>query len=218
MKLKLFKPLHSQLVISQNFGENNVCIKTDGTGNVIGRTGPTCPIGYESIYKQLGMYGHNALDIPAKDWQPVFSACEGIVTELQTERERGLGIGITSQQKYDVTDTTTNKEANCKIKLRYWHLAGMNVKIGQIIKVGDLIGWADNTGFSTGTHVHFELKATNDDGTNIWQGNGFFGAIDPFVYLQDISAMEQTDIFAKIQIMIWDIADQVNFLIGKMRK
>lgn len=37
------------------------------------------------------------------------------------------------------------------------HLSGFNVRQGQRVKQGDLIGWTGTTGRSTGCHVHFEV-------------------------------------------------------------
>lgn len=216
MKLKLYRPL-KQMMISQNFGENNACIRTDGVGNIIPRTAPNCPIGYLSVYKYFGMKGHNGLDFPAVDWQPVYATLEGIVDELQTEPSRGLGVGIVSEQEYDWEDAFSNAKGTNNIKHRYWHLAGMNVKIGDRIKVGDVIGWADNTGYSTGTHLHYEIKPVKN-GVNILQDNGMFGAIDPLVYLQKISAFEKQDFLAKIFLQLADIASQVQDLFLKAGK
>lgn len=205
--LKLYHPL-KRITISQNFSENNACIRTDGTGKLIPRTEATCPIGYESIYTHVGLKGHNGLDMPARDWEPVFASLEGIVVEVQTERERGLGVSITSENTYEWKDAFSNASGKNPIKHRYWHLAGMNVKVGQRVKVGDVIGWADNTGYSTGTHLHFEIKPVNGE-VNALQGNGMFGCIDPLVYMQNLSAAEKTDILAKIQLMIWQIGDYI---------
>lgn len=39
----------------------------------------------------------------------------------------------------------------------YWHLANIQtVQTGQTVKVGDVVGLMDNTGHSTGTHLHYQ--------------------------------------------------------------
>ena len=52
----------------------------------------------------------------------------------------------------------------------YGHLSKYNVRVGDKIKKGDVIGEVGNTGFSTGPHLHFELRV---------DGN----AVDPTEYI-----------------------------------
>lgn len=40
----------------------------------------------------------------------------------------------------------------------YSHLSKFNVKRGQFVRKGDLIGWTGNTGLSTGPHLHYEIR------------------------------------------------------------
>jgi murein DD-endopeptidase MepM/ murein hydrolase activator NlpD len=40
----------------------------------------------------------------------------------------------------------------------YGHMMDIKVKVGDEVKAGDAIGRSDNTGFSTGPHLHFELR------------------------------------------------------------
>lgn len=171
-------PLH----INQNFGADMSCV--DSKNNVVTKaTSATCPAGYVSLYAKSGMKGHNGLDLRAYHGQEVYAACEGYVEEVQTEEARGLGLGIVTNELYFCTEL--NRLTQWKI--RYWHLKGFEVKKGDYVEQGQLIGYADNTGFSSGDHLHCELKPVSVKKgvvTNLLQNNGYYGGVDPIPYLE----------------------------------
>ena len=45
------------------------------------------------------------------------------------------------------------------IATRYGHLSRFNVKMGQTVHRGDVIGFVGSTGRSTGAHLHYEILA-----------------------------------------------------------
>lgn len=190
----LFFPLKGSYT-TQLFGQDKTCTDTE-TGKVfIGKkTEDTCPTGYISLYKKMGLNGHNGVDLFAKMWQPVYASCDGFVEEVQTKESVGLGIGIITEKKYYCGET--GKEEY--FKYRNWHFQALNVVKNQKIKTGDMIGWAGMTGYATGPHDHFELKpvAQNKKGEwyNILQSNGYFGAIDPLPYLSTVCAVDANGI------------------------
>lgn len=59
---------------------------------------------------------------------------------------------------------------------RYGHLSKFAVKKGDVVTTGQKIGEMGNTGVSSGSHLHFEVRVINADG-----GPG--GAIDPMPFL-----------------------------------
>ena len=137
------------------------------------------------IYKnQLGLLGHNGIDARAVHGQVVRAAHDGEVTFAGEDGSAGLGVVIRTTEKLEYGNETAY------YKTIYWHLKKGSIKVtpGQRVKVGDVIAEADNTGLSTGDHLHFGLKPVYQ-GEKPWewwnseQNNGYKGAIDPAPFL-----------------------------------
>lgn len=152
------------------------------------------------IYKAEGLPGHNGIDFMANHGQPVYAAHDGQAS-FQIDAKGGHGVVLVTDQLYDDLDST---KPPCYYKTIYWHLCdGLKEpkfqspiadKTGFVsVKRGDLIGYADNTGTSTGDHLHFGLKPVmrgEQWGTsyNLLQDNGYAGAIDPQPFLNGLFA------------------------------
>lgn len=167
MKLRLYYPTKPWKLI-QAFGENAV-----------------------AFYKQLGLLGHNGEDAAAYHGQPVYAAHDGVVTFAGEDGSGGYGIVLRTNEKYEYNDTETY------FKTIYWHLLPGTFKVtaGQTVNAGTLIARADNTGLSTGDHLHFGVKPVYR-GEHDWewfnaaQDNGFKGAVDPEPYWTGIHAVD----------------------------
>ncbi|WP_053434705.1 M23 family metallopeptidase [Sporosarcina globispora] len=87
----------------------------------------------------------------------------------------------------------------------YGHLNEFAVKEGQHVNAGDLIGYAGNTGFSTGSHLHFSVKEGSKH-------------IDPSPYMNDIQHMNDPSYFAQVssdvKVSFFDYFQQHMDLIG----
>lgn len=141
----------------------------------------------KNTYKQFGLEGHNGLDLRTYHGQPVYAAHDGIAN-YEVDGSQGHGVDVVSTKKYD----------NGYAKTRYWHLCDPKKepqfaspiygKKNAKVKAGDVIGYADNTGFSTGDHLHFGYKpqGKNSKGVfyNLFPDNGFKGATDPLPFLK----------------------------------
>lgn len=176
MKKVIYQPVEP-FIINQKFGENSACVNDDL--NVITCDGNNPPEGYRSLY---GPEGHRGLDLRAYHGQPVFAARDGIVTYIDTNIRTGLDVRITS--------SIDGKQ----ITHIYEHLLGYQHKVGDVVKTGQVIGWADNTGYSSGDHLHFEVRDEN--------GN----SIDPLSIMDDIPATEVLAVFNKLTFIKEQIA------------
>lgn len=151
------------------------------------------------VYTAEGMMGHNGIDFKAFHGQPVYATHDGQAT-FQIDAGGGHGVVLITNEQFDYNG------GQAYFKTIYWHMVdGLKEpkfqspiadKTGFVpIKIGDLLGYADSTGVSSGSHLHFGLKPVipgenlgNWD--NVSQTNGYFGAIDPMPYFFDIEALQ----------------------------
>lgn len=92
---------------------------------------------------QGGVKFHNGIDIAAPSGTPIKAAVSGIVS---AKYYNALGGNSLVVSRFDGLQTG------------YAHLSGFNVKEGQKVKAGDIIGYVGSTGNSTGPHLHFTLR------------------------------------------------------------
>ncbi|KAJ54470.1 peptidase M23 [Actibacterium mucosum KCTC 23349] len=86
---------------------------------------------------------HNGADFAGAHGSPVYSTADGVV--LKADWASGYGRLITIQHEFG-------------IETRYAHLAKIRVKVGQRVSRGERIGDMGNSGRSTGTHLHYEVR------------------------------------------------------------
>lgn len=200
----LYFPVYT-LLITQTFGEDKVCIATDGSGKLVSKkTFDLCPAGYKSVYSN--MKGHNGWDIVAGSATEVYASDKGKVIEVQTEEARGLGVGILHEFE------------GRYFKTRYWHLKSIAVKLGQDVPLGQFIGLADNTGYSTGDHLHFEVKETDKDGNTLYNDNGYLGALNPALVTEMIFVLKIQSLEMLIKRAKEQVAQIVQRLANLLRK
>jgi len=89
---------------------------------------------------------HSGVDIDAYWGQPVILTADGIVRHAGWYKEYGKTVIVEHKNGYETL---------------YRHLSSLNVKEGQYVKSGDVIGFAGSTGRSTGPHLHYEILKNN---------------------------------------------------------
>ena len=90
---------------------------------------------------------HEGLDIANKPMTPVYATAEGIVHSAGFKDFYGNAIFLTHMDNQSETV--------------YGHLNKINVKYGQHVKRGELIGYMGSTGRTTGPHLHYEVRINN---------------------------------------------------------
>ncbi|GAB4403035.1 MAG: hypothetical protein OHK0053_27480 [Microscillaceae bacterium] len=86
---------------------------------------------------------HHGIDLGLRTGAPVFAVFDGLV-KLATY-ESGYGNYIILRHDNG-------------LETLYAHLSRHKVRAGQSVKAGQLIGLGGSTGFSTGPHLHFEVR------------------------------------------------------------
>lgn len=91
---------------------------------------------------------HKGIDIANNTGTPIRATANGTVIAVGSSGNFGRRIMI-----YHGTD-----ENGTTYVTIYAHLSQLNVKTGEKVDQGDIIGLMGNTGFSTGTHLHYEIR------------------------------------------------------------
>jgi len=138
-------------------------------------------------YIAIGLKGHNGLDYQAPDGTPIMAMHDGTVTYAGLDGSNGNLIVIMTDKTFDYID------GQAYFKTYYGHLKTGTFKVtcGTKVKTGDVIAHADNTGMSSGSHLHMGLKVVQKgeeswEWSNIEAGLGYRGAIDPTPYLPPV--------------------------------
>ncbi|MGC1391278.1 MAG: M23 family metallopeptidase [Bacteroidales bacterium] len=107
---------------------------------------------------------HYGMDFTAPLGTDVYATGNGTVVDISSS-QRGLGKHIIINHGFGYISI-------------YAHLSNFNVRVGQKVQRGDIIGFVGSTGMSVANHLHYEIKL---NGVNV----------DPVnYYFEDLSAAE----------------------------
>lgn len=100
---------------------------------------------YDPTYPYRNLFEHSGIDLGIPQGTPVKAAEAGYVAKV--------ALGTKWYGNYIMIIHGGN------ITTLYAHLKSVNVAQDQYIGRGELIGYSGNTGFSSGPHLHFEVRA-----------------------------------------------------------
>ena len=88
------------------------------------------------------LQSHQGVDYTVPEGSRVFATADGRVKEIATRSTAGRTIVIDHGNGYETS---------------YSHLLAVNVRRGQEVRRGDIIGLSGNTGLSIAPHLHYEV-------------------------------------------------------------
>ena len=116
---------------------------------------------------------HTGIDIPAKRGTPILAAADGVVTWAgwglyrgtnDQDDPYGLAVAIRHSFGFDRRQLYTI----------YAHMDRVDVSVGQQVRAGEQLGVIGTTGFTTGPHLHFEVRV---------ERNSYFVSRNPELWL-----------------------------------
>lgn len=153
----------SDIYISQGFGNNPKFIQDTVINGITYKAGTY-------YYASFNLKGHDGLDIACPVGTNVYAAHDGFVQFFKDPDGYGNNIRL----GFNADGYTYD--------LIYGHLLKYE-GVSRDVKAGELIGYADTTGFATGPHLHFGIRLWYN-GVVLNYNNGFFGYVDPTEYLK----------------------------------
>jgi murein DD-endopeptidase MepM/ murein hydrolase activator NlpD len=126
------------------------------------------------IYKIAHM--HTGLDFSAPTGTDIYATGNGTVVAVEREL-RGYGNHVVVDHGYGY-------------QTLYAHMSKFNVRVGQKVKRGDVIGYVGSTGTSTAPHVHYEVIK---NGQKINPINFFYNDLTPEDFAKMIEISTQAN-------------------------
>jgi murein DD-endopeptidase MepM/ murein hydrolase activator NlpD len=119
---------------------------------------------------------HYGMDFTADIGTPVYATGNGKVTRADN-KSSGFGNHIRIDHGFGYTTI-------------YAHLSEYNVRVGQKVKRGEIIGYVGNSGRSRGPHLHYEVHLDKDRLNPV---NFYYGELSPEEFSQIISQASQAN-------------------------
>jgi len=111
---------------------------------LVGQPITTAPFGQRRSYSGGPVSGyHSGLDLDGETGTPVYAPAAGTVVMAEPLQVRGRVVIL---------------DHGLGVLTGFWHLSQIDVTLGQVISRGEVVGLVGNTGLSTGSHLHWEMR------------------------------------------------------------
>ncbi|MGC8765948.1 MAG: M23 family metallopeptidase [Brevinematia bacterium] len=126
------------------------------------KNGDSCKVtqAYKTRYTHKGWLKYS-IDFGMKIGTPVYAARGGVVVEVKdTSRVGGRSRRYKAHSNY----ITIAHDDGTFAQYVHLNFSGSKVKVGDVVKAGDLIGYSGRTGRVTGPHLHFMVYKPIEEG------------------------------------------------------
>ncbi len=134
-----------------------------GTGNPVDSE---CYVYYSPFGEYLEGGEHWGADLSGQKGTPIMAVADGVIKEIvNTYDDSPTGLSFEDarayygKENYVLIEHDASLTSGSQFKTRYMHMTrwdGLPYKVGDEVKMGEIIGYMGNSGFSTGYHLHFE--------------------------------------------------------------
>lgn len=126
----------------------------------------------DPIYRVRKM--HWGMDFTAPTGTEIFATGDGVVVRVEN-KATGYGRNVIIKHGYGY-------------ETLYGHMSQINVRLGQKVKRGEVIGLIGNTGKSVGPHLHYEVIK---DGQKVNPAHFYFNDLTPEQYQEMLEQADQ---------------------------
>ncbi|GHA25894.1 peptidase M23 [Salinimicrobium marinum] len=173
-------------IVVQSRSLDEIASLAEDKENLLASIPAIMPVKNEDLKRMASGYGwrtdpftkvrkfHYGMDFTAPQGTPVYATGDAVV-ERADNRSSGYGKHIRLDHGYGYVSL-------------YGHLYKYNVKVGQKVRRGDLIGFVGSTGRSQAPHVHYEIFK---DGEKINPLNFYYGQLSPAEFDEILEQAQQ---------------------------
>ena len=173
-------------IVVQSRSLDEIANLAEDKENLLASIPAIMPVKNEDLKRMASGYGwrtdpftkvrkfHYGMDFTAPQGTPVYATGDAVV-ERADNRSSGYGKHIRLNHGYGYVSL-------------YGHLYKYNVKVGQKVQRGDLIGFVGSTGRSQAPHVHYEIFK---DGEKINPLNFYYGQLSPAEFDEILEQAQQ---------------------------